>query len=161
MPFLHPPNLRQGIDLARPLGHLLELWAQLAAVRAKGEREEVEEAMTSDTLTGAFFCNRWVSFPIIVFLAVGYTGMVAIGAVAWTGQLVASRQADYLVSVEPSPLIAIRRYGDVIVAAEFNPDTNELHPTFLVLPVSGEGVTRRWQMRHFDNLKILSAHDEP
>jgi len=76
--------------------------------------------------------------PDWVFVASAWM-IVAVPLAYMNGQAAALRKESFLVSTGPAPQAILRIYGDKIVAAEFDRDTQTLQPNYYILPVTDTG----------------------
>lgn len=74
--------------------------------------------------------------------------------VSLLGRLSARSDTDFMVTGDKATWIAVRRYGDRIVAMRNNPTSTALTRDFRILPLAD--TLRVWSHRHFDRLEVSS-----
>jgi len=88
----------------------------------------------------------WVS--LAAFLA-------ALSAAEFVGSWTAGRQEQFLVKHMPREVIAVRRYGDQVVAAMFDPNANQIICRYVVVPlVDLEG--EPWTLQKLQPPKVVN-----
>lgn len=95
-----------------------------------------------DTVMSRLLSSRWTSTPILTSFVVLFITLT-LSSFSLAGDLSARWTNDFLVSNDSIPLVAIRRYSDYMVVAEYDSASKRIRPAFRILPLGDIG-DRRW-----------------
>jgi len=131
---------------------LLEYWKLLADERAVEDRKHDEVSEVEVSVSMRLVQNRWF-VRAFGFLLVSVPLAIVLGIVSAIGTGSVRGSDSYFVSTDSIPLVALRRYGDNLIAAQLDATSNRVKRTFKVLPLSSAAALT-WELRHLHSVTI-------